>query len=339
MAKLASGKKSVAISDRSGFKIKYTDLKTTWDGLRVEPSEWEPKHPQLTPAKNVVDATALFQPRPDNDPENVSIFYGYSTQDIFASKVERSQKGVGIVGVGAVGFLDTIRADMKVDATSVSGTGAIGDAIVSDNEDVVVTGVSSTGAIGTETFDTGAEPTSAIGTGAIGDETFETDALPTGVAGTGAIGTYTFFVTTDAPVTGVNGTGAIGSETPESEIAETGVSATGAIGEETFQTEATPSGIAGTGAIGADVSESELSVTGVNGTGATEAFGVSGNGNVLLQASGVSGIGATGAIGEEAGVAVAFETGLAGTGAIGTSSIEVNRGFGEDTWSSGAWGE
>jgi len=300
MAKLASGKKSVAISDRSGFKIKYTDLKTTWDGLRVEPSEWEPKHPQLTPAKNVVDATALFQPRPDNDPENVSIFYGYSTQNIFASRVERSQKGVGIVGVGSVGFLDTIRADMKVDATGVSGTGAIGDAIASDSEDVVVTGVSSTGAIGTETFDTGAEPTSAIGTGAIGDETFETDTLPSGVAGTGAIGTITFFITVDANVTGVNGTGAIGSETPESEINETGVA----------------------------------------GTGATEAFGVSGNGNILLQVTGVSGIGATGAVGEEVGVSEAIETGIAGTGAIGTTSITIDySSWGDATWGDGTWGE
>lgn len=302
MAKLASGKKSVAISDRSGFKIKYTDLKTTWDGLRVEPSEWEPKHPQLTPAKNVVDATALFQPRPDNDPENVSIFYGYSTQNIFASRVERSQKGVGIVGVGSVGFLDTIRADMKVDATGVSGTGAIGDAIVSDNEDVSVTGVSATGAIGTEIIDIGAESTSAIGTGAIGDETFETQTgTLTGVAGTGAIGTYTFFITTDAPVTGVNATGAIGTETPESEISETGVSGTGATGSVDKTTNIDVTSVVGTGAIGADVPESELNVTGVAGTGATEAFGVSGDGNILLQVTGVSGIGATGAVGEEIG--------------------------------------
>ena len=64
MAKYASGKKSQAISDRSGLKVPYTDLKTTWDGLRVSPEDWEPKQPQLTPAKNVVDATALFNPRP-----------------------------------------------------------------------------------------------------------------------------------------------------------------------------------------------------------------------------------------------------------------------------------
>ena len=78
MAKYARGKKSQAISDRSGLRVPYTQLKTTWDGLRVSPEDWEPKNPQLTPAKNVVDATALFNPRPDNDPENVEIFIGFN---------------------------------------------------------------------------------------------------------------------------------------------------------------------------------------------------------------------------------------------------------------------
>ena len=300
MAKLASGKKSVAISDRSGFKIKYTDLKTTWDGLRVEPSEWEPKHPQLTPAKNVVDATALFQPRPDNDPENVSIFYGYSTQDIFASKVERSQKGVGIVGLGSIGFPDTIRADMKVDATGVAGTGAIGLEVV--ELEINETGIAGVGAIGTENVEIEANPSGQAGTGAIGDfiVSDNEDVVVTGVAGTGAIGTFTFYITTDAPVSGVNGTGAIGVETPESEINETGVA----------------------------------------GTGATEAFGVSGNGNILLQVTGVTGIGATGTVGEEIGVSEAIETGIAGTGAIGTTSITIDySSWGDVTWGDGTWGE
>ena len=83
MAKYANGIKSKAISDISGFEIRYTQLRTTWDNLRVEPDEYDPKHPQLTPAKNVVDATALLNPRPDNDPENVTIQIGF-TQDIFA---------------------------------------------------------------------------------------------------------------------------------------------------------------------------------------------------------------------------------------------------------------
>lgn len=211
MAKLASGKKSVAISDRSGFKIKYTDLKTTWDGLRVEPSEWEPKHPQLTPAKNVIDATALFQPRPDNDPENISIFYGYSTQDIFASKVERSQKGVGIKGLGAIGTL-TIRVDHSEDVTGVSGTGALGT--ISFSAQVPETGVA--------------------GTANLGSSVTTNKFNATGVSGTANLGGIG--VTDGASVrialleTGLAGTGAIGTEIPKASITETGLAGTGAIG-------------------------------------------------------------------------------------------------------------
>ena len=102
MAKFAKGRKSKAISDISGFEVPYAKLKTTYDNLRVEPQEFDPKHPQLTPAKNVIDATALFNPRPDNDPENVTISFGF-TQNIFASKIEKSQNSVGIPGHGRIG--------------------------------------------------------------------------------------------------------------------------------------------------------------------------------------------------------------------------------------------
>ena len=51
MPRYASGKKSKAISDITGFKVPYTSLRTTYDNLRVEKEEFDPKHPQLTPAK------------------------------------------------------------------------------------------------------------------------------------------------------------------------------------------------------------------------------------------------------------------------------------------------
>ena len=92
MAKYARGKKSQAISDRGGLKVPYTELRTTWDGLRVSPDDWEPKQPQLTPAKNVVDATALFNPRPDTDPENATVFLGYNF-DIFTPIQDRPPVG------------------------------------------------------------------------------------------------------------------------------------------------------------------------------------------------------------------------------------------------------
>ena len=187
MARYASGKKSVAISDISGFKVKYNDLKTTWDGLRVEPQDWEPKHPQLTPAKNVIDATALFQPRVDNDPENVSFFVGFNT-DIFASKIENSQKGIGIKGTGVVELLPTSSFNFGADVTGQAGTGALGTVLI----------------------DISIDETSCVGTGAIGTVIPTAKKTVTGVAGDGETGTLNLKLSITE--VGVAGTGAIGTE-------------------------------------------------------------------------------------------------------------------------------
>jgi len=210
MARYATGKKSKAISDISGFKVDYTELKTTYDNLRVEPSDFDPKHPQLTPAKNVIDATALFQPRPDNDPENVSFVVGFNT-DIFASKIENAQKGIGIKGVGAIGTF-TIRVDHSQDVTGVSGTGALGT--ISFSATVPETGVAGTANLGTAVITNKFNATGVSGT-----------------ANLGGIG-----VTDGASVrialleTGLAGTGAIGTEIPKASITESGLAGTGAIG-------------------------------------------------------------------------------------------------------------
>ena len=210
MARYASGKKSKAISDISGFKVDYTDLKTTYDNLRVEPSEFDPKHPQLTPAKNVIDATALFQPRPDNDPENVSFVVGFNT-DIFASRIENAQKGIGIKGLGAIGTI-TIRLDHSQDVTGVSGTGALGT--ISFSAQVPETGVA--------------------GTANLGSAVITNKFNATGVSGTATLGGIG--VTDGASVrialleTGLAGTGAIGTEIPKASLTESGLAGTGAIG-------------------------------------------------------------------------------------------------------------
>jgi hypothetical protein len=358
MAKLASGKKSVAISDRSGFKIKYTDLKTTWDGLRVEPSEWEPKHPQLTPAKNVVDATALFQPRPDNDPENVDIFLGYS-QDIFASRVQRSQTGVGIKGQGSVGFvgislnepviglagttaIGTFAPGFEIDG--VSATGAIGTAIAEDQIDVTPTGTEGTGAVGDVSL--GATATSASATGAIGTSTLNYDYIfdQNGVSATGTTGDESFDTQTDA-LTGVAGAGAIGDETPTTETIATGVSGTGAIG--TFGEEGdgtlnlTVQGVGVLGDIGTGTEEAESQVIEANETGWGEQswgygqFGgdpeIVGTGaigtpsidvfNGPNPATGTEGSSAIGTFVTESEIT---ETGVAGTGNTGTVSLDTD---------------
>ena len=129
MARYASGKKSKAISDISGFKVRYTSLKTTYDNLRVEPEEFDPKHPQLTPAKNVFDATALFQPRPDNAEENVKLFLEFNP-DIFASKIEKSQKGIGVKGLAQVEPLTSASFNFGADSGECVGTSAIGTTLI-----------------------------------------------------------------------------------------------------------------------------------------------------------------------------------------------------------------
>lgn len=65
MSKFATGKNSYAISDRSGFRYRYKDMKKEWNGALVGPDEYEPKHPQLGPFKKVIDAQALQNARPD----------------------------------------------------------------------------------------------------------------------------------------------------------------------------------------------------------------------------------------------------------------------------------
>ncbi len=305
MAKYARGKKSQAISDRGGLKVPYTDLMTTWDGLRVSPDDWEPKQPQLTPAKNVVDATALFNPRPDTDPENAEVFIGYNF-DFFTPIQDRPP--VGIHGLGVVSHGSVLEMDVSV------------------------TGVAGTGAVGTVYPNPAINP--AVGTGAIGD--FELivslDVNVTSVIGTGALGDLIFATT----VTGVTGTGAIGTEVPESEIEETGVAGTGAIGAYAPENVLTATGVAGTGATGAETAVSEISVSGISGTGSVHVIGTGAGSDFNLIVGPITGLGGVGTTGSEIAETEISETGLAGTGAIG--SVDPAVGWGNNAWGNGTWG-
>jgi len=64
MAKYASGKRSLAISDRSGMAFPYTEMVREWNGSLVHTSEYEAKQPQLEPKPVGSDPQALFNPRP-----------------------------------------------------------------------------------------------------------------------------------------------------------------------------------------------------------------------------------------------------------------------------------
>ena len=59
----ATGKRSKAISDRSGMAFPYKEMVKEWNGSLVHISEFEAKHPQLDPPHHKADAIALKNPR------------------------------------------------------------------------------------------------------------------------------------------------------------------------------------------------------------------------------------------------------------------------------------
>ena len=65
MSNFATGKKSKAISDRSGMAFPYTEMRREWNGSLVHESEFEQKHPQLEPKVQKGDAQGLQNARPD----------------------------------------------------------------------------------------------------------------------------------------------------------------------------------------------------------------------------------------------------------------------------------
>jgi len=208
MAKYARGKKSYAISDRGGQRVRYTQLKTTWDGLRVAPDEWEPKHPQLTPAKNIIDAQQLFQPRSTGQDREDVVIYLAHTFDPFIPVQERPP--IGCPGHGFTGSIDRIDFEAYPEPSGVAGTGAVG----------------------TETPEMSINEAGVAGTGGVGVEVPVVEV--TGVSGGGGAGNVGVeALNLSILESGVAGTGAVGTEVPEVNILEAGVAGTGGVGNAT----------------------------------------------------------------------------------------------------------
>ena len=76
MANYASGKRSKAISDRSGMEFPYKEMVREWNGSLVHISEFEPKQPQLEPKPQGADAIALKHVRTDRTEPAVAAMLG-----------------------------------------------------------------------------------------------------------------------------------------------------------------------------------------------------------------------------------------------------------------------
>jgi len=64
MAKFATGKNALAISDRSGLQFPYREMVKEWTGSLVHYTEFEAKQPQLQPIRIAPDPQALQNARP-----------------------------------------------------------------------------------------------------------------------------------------------------------------------------------------------------------------------------------------------------------------------------------
>ena len=247
MARYAKGKKSYAISDRGGQRVRYTQLKTTLDGLRVAPDEWEPKHPQLTPARNIIDAEQLFKPRSTGQDREDVVIYLAHTFDPFTPSVQR--KSVGVAGLGTVGEINSDDISLLILETGVAGTGAVGTETIQMESTPTSTGLAGTGAVGTETLELTIAEAGVAGTGAVGTEAVELSIAEAGVAGTGATGVELGFLEVTGN-SGNGGTGGVGVEALNLSITETGVAGTGAVGNETIDIPAWGFGTWGSGTWG-----------------------------------------------------------------------------------------
>lgn len=54
------------ICDKTGFKVKFSETRKEWNGLRVWKEVWEPRHPQDF-VRGRVDKMSVYDPRPEGD--------------------------------------------------------------------------------------------------------------------------------------------------------------------------------------------------------------------------------------------------------------------------------
>ena len=79
----ALGKFAKGLCDRCAFEFKLSELREEWNGAKVCPDCYEPKHPQLEPLTATADPEAIYRPRPNNDHEEGEGFVVVVQSNIF----------------------------------------------------------------------------------------------------------------------------------------------------------------------------------------------------------------------------------------------------------------
>ena len=94
MGKFATGKRSLAISDRSGQAFPYNEMVKEWNGSLVHTSEYELKHPQIRRRRQVSDAIALQNARVQKFQQPIQPFINNSTSDVTITNSGGTMVGV-----------------------------------------------------------------------------------------------------------------------------------------------------------------------------------------------------------------------------------------------------
>ena len=100
MSKYASGKRAIAISDRSGLQFPYTEMVREWNGSLVHVSEYEPKQPQLEPKPISADGVALQNVRSARTEPATTVRIpdnGFETYEAGSSIINVFSPGHGLV--------------------------------------------------------------------------------------------------------------------------------------------------------------------------------------------------------------------------------------------------
>ena len=141
MSKFATGKYSYAISDRSGLRYRYKDMRREWNGLLVGKDEYESKHPQLGPFRTPADAQALKDARPFNDSMPVNItFPAFNLTTVEYIPIPKMHVLAGSVSISGATPVQPITVPIPgVSATVVIGALTVTAEVVSTFDSTSVT--------------------------------------------------------------------------------------------------------------------------------------------------------------------------------------------------------
>lgn len=192
------GKHAQAIDDRTGFKVKYSDLRREWTGNLVHKNEWEPKHPQLEP-RAAVDAEALRNSRPEGNVDVTHVrghgsMRGVSTRSIVGNQYDEGNPFIPIgtipTGIASTQTIGTLTPTASAAPSGISSSISFGTFAMGIKPASIVCTIS----IGTETVtaDCAVSPISSpaiVSVTAVGNETPTAVDLPAGIASTVSFGT------------------------------------------------------------------------------------------------------------------------------------------------------